>query len=642
MKAKHILFAAFSAVILMVGCQREEKNLGFPSLDVFRTSMSFGKELASDTLSFVTTRAWKITSPSPWISFDPASGEPSEGRTVVTVTVLPNDSYDRVAKAEVNIGFTSVDVAVSQLGKGSADERFIFKNDFDKEPATQTGTAWPFLDKSDCWKNQKGSGIDNLKYSYSGMSTRNNSNSDGSYSDYKDDASGVNNLFFGSDNYFAITGLDVKGEKNLKITFGTEKYDNNDKTSLFSTSEFLVYVSKDTEKWVPVTYTYRGTQAGRWNIAEGTFTLSEAPASLSILFRATVASAYRIDDLTVEVAEEAGAALNLDDPAAVAFAVKLEGQDTPPTPVGDTFFVHDFKTGGQGEFTINDVTLPTGFTSVWTYDSSYGQMKATAFDSATKIKYAAESWVISPEVDLTSATEAYIEFEHTGRYFGTIANEAQLMISKDGGSSWNALAISNYPSGNDWTFVSSGKIGLASYVGSKIKFAFKYTSTEAAAGTWEIQKVTVGSGSGQVDPVDPVDPTGSSIKIGALSKDLTWNAATDTAYGAGFTGENDNVTISYFKNKSTTTLVAPDTKYDNIKVYKNAILIVSLKSGKTITGIKMNCQNSQYCVDMSVEGGGTVKADGTTLTWTGSMKTFKAVADGGQIRPNDIEIFYAD
>ena len=44
---------------------------------------------------------------------------------------------------------------------------------------------------------------------------------------------------------------------------------------------------------------------------------------------------------------------------------------------------------------------------------------------------------------------------------------------------------------SDYTFVTSGKIDLSAYVGGMMQFAFRYTSSTDAAGTWEIKNVVV-------------------------------------------------------------------------------------------------------------------------------------------------------
>jgi len=107
----------------------------------------------------------------------------------------------------------------------------------------------------------------------------------------------MNNIFFGTDAYFQINNIALDAaQKNYVLTFGTEKY-SQAYGSLFTNSEFHVYVSKNGNDWVELEYTYAGTAEGRWNVATAEFTLNEVPENLFIKFEADVASSYRIDDV---------------------------------------------------------------------------------------------------------------------------------------------------------------------------------------------------------------------------------------------------------------------------------------------------------------------------------------------------------
>lgn len=67
-----------------------------------------------------------------------------------------------------------------------------------------------------------------------------------------------------------------------------------------------------------------------------------------------------------------------------------------------------FATGLDG-FTIENKILPSELSWIWQHDSKYQYVKASAFKSQS---YASESWLISPEIDLTTATTATLTFEH--------------------------------------------------------------------------------------------------------------------------------------------------------------------------------------------------------------------------------------
>ena len=179
----------------------------------------------------------------------------------------------------------------------------LYFENFDGKGASKDSNGyWPYIADFPEMKNAAGVAAANVSYEGYNTTVRNNSNSDGSYSDYA--GSGVNNIFFGKDNaWIMVKDLALESsQKNLVLTFGTEKYSQT-LGSLFTPSEFIVTISGDGEKWSNVEYTFAGTAEGRWNVATANFTLKEVPAKLYIKFMAKAESAYRLDDVTLNVGE---------------------------------------------------------------------------------------------------------------------------------------------------------------------------------------------------------------------------------------------------------------------------------------------------------------------------------------------------
>lgn len=142
----------------------------------------------------------------------------------------------------------------------------------------------------------------------------------------------------------------------------------------------------------------------------------------------------------------------------------------------------------QGSFVIEDVNL-SGLTYVWKHDN-YGYMKASAYAGSNK---AAESWLISPTIDMTNIEKSTLTFEQCiNKYFGNVEEEATLWVKEDGGE-WNQITLTypTLPEDGNWSDFETQTVDLTSYAGKKIKIGFKYTSTEAAAGTWEVKNVSI-------------------------------------------------------------------------------------------------------------------------------------------------------
>ncbi|MBQ2419394.1 MAG: hypothetical protein II281_06265, partial [Alistipes sp.] len=83
--------------------------------------------------------------------------------------------------------------------------------------------------------------------------------------------------------------------------------------------------------------------------------------------------------------------------------------------------------------------------------------------------------------------------------------ELTLWVSANDGA-WEQVTIPTYSDNKSWTFVESGEISLAKYVGSTVKVAFKYVSTASNAGTWEVKNFSVAEASGAVTPDPTPDP----------------------------------------------------------------------------------------------------------------------------------------
>ncbi len=145
----------------------------------------------------------------------------------------------------------------------------------------------------------------------------------------------------------------------------------------------------------------------------------------------------------------------------------------------------------KGSFTIDNVSLAEGLENVWSHDSSNKYMKASSYKGEN---LDAESWLVSPVIDATSATQG-VKFTFSqciNKYFGTIGNEATVWAKEEGGN-WEKLTIT-YPTieeSKNWSSMVEQEVDLSAYAGKKFKVAFKYVGTSVAAGTWEIKGIKV-------------------------------------------------------------------------------------------------------------------------------------------------------
>ena len=168
--------------------------------------------------------------------------------------------------------------------------------------------------------------------------------------------------------------------------------------------------------------------------------------------------------------------------------VKPEPQPEPQ-PEDGAIFSETFAKD-QGAFTIEDKLMPEGSKFIWQYSAYQGKayMKASAFFGGKG--HDSESWLISPVIDLTKATECALSFDNAANFFkGTLATACVVKVKVEGGE-WSNLVVENMPANDSWDFVTS-TVDLKAFDGKKIQIAFVYTSTAEVAGTWEVKNVKV-------------------------------------------------------------------------------------------------------------------------------------------------------
>ena len=252
----------------------------------------------------------------------------------------------------VEMDFASGNAGGGSQGGSESDATAIYSNNYDKSAAAQGSNGWPFLDSSDAWKNAAGTGAANVTYNSKNVTVRNNSNSNGNYSDYA--GSGLNNIFFGKDYpYFSTNNIALNGATSLTLTFGTEKY-SQDNGSVFTNSEYHIWLSADGTKWVELTdYTFAGgTKEGRWNVATANFTVPAGTANLSICMQVDVPSSYRLDDFKLVAGTEAGTAIDFTQGVEKDFTAGgtsgggSEDPVTPPAGDGTVVTIAEFLANG--------------------------------------------------------------------------------------------------------------------------------------------------------------------------------------------------------------------------------------------------------------------------------------------------------
>lgn len=149
--------------------------------------------------------------------------------------------------------------------------------------------------------------------------------------------------------------------------------------------------------------------------------------------------------------------------------------------------------GESGGFTAQDIEL-AGLSYIWKLENSYG-WKGSGYLNGNKVT---ESWLVSSEIDLTKAVAPNMVFDVAINYLSgnDLKDFFNVKVSTDyagdaTAATWETLEITGWPEGSNWTFNTIDAVSLSQYVGQKIRLAFHYKSTAAAAPTVEIKNISI-------------------------------------------------------------------------------------------------------------------------------------------------------
>lgn len=637
MKLKYLLMSALCVMLIAVSCSKEEENMTIPSIKLETSEVAFSTAASSQTVEFMANRAWTATWDSDWIAVEPISGEASDKLQTITITVLNNAGFDRTGNVKITMTYDYKTIAISQTGeRGSAADQLIFSNDFDKEAATQSygtsGSSWPYLDQFEGWKNEKGKGAEGVTYDFKSMSCRNNSNSNGNYSDYA--GSGTNNLLFASGGYFSVQNITLtSGIQDYTLSFGTERYLTTDTDNTFKPSEFHVYISEDNTKWVELTYTFpNGFKNGRWDKASTTFTVPSGTTNLSVYFKSDIASGHRLDDVKLEASVTSGTEIDFST------GIELNGGGGGGGGSADAIYFNNFdkevatQTYGTGnswpyahqfdgwknekgsgvasvKYTHTNISCRANSQSNGSYSVYEGSGSNNLFFGASKNVFKIKDITLSGQtkLSLTFGTEKY---QQSGSVFNP--SEFHVYVGKDT-LKWVELSYS-FPNGNQ-----DGKWDLASTTfqipSGTTNLCFYITADVASA--YRLDDVTL-SEAGANDPATAID------FANGISLD-------DNGGGGG--GGGGSTTLSY---KKVTTITSG-------KAY---LIVAGSKAAKPITStngygylyaddvtvtndkIEMSASTNEFTFTAgSTSGQYTIaQSDGKLLYMTGTYNSFNVAA----------------
>lgn len=320
--------------------------------------------------------------------------------------------------------------------------------------------------------------------------------------------------------------------------------------------------------------------------------------------------------------------------------VTPEEPETPET--GETIFAETFATS-LGAFT----TQETIGDYPWAFAKEYGA-KASGYVNGASLD--AESWLISPAIDLSNETAAYISFDYVinkGDVSLAAANHKLVITSNYTGdvasTEWvevNYGAVNN----NNWDFHNTGKIALPETMMGQatVVIAFKYMSTTANSSTWEIKNVVVASGAGETpstpetpepdEPETPDTPDTPEAEAGvfdftnpeALTPSVeraTVEAGSTQGAGVEFneiTFTNGNVSVKVAQGSASTpvrlwTRTGGDVE---LRTYKSSTITVSVSEGTMSSIVFEGGKVSTMTASTGSFNAGTWSGDAQSVTFS--------------------------
>lgn len=223
-------------------------------------------------------------------------------------------------------------------------------------------------------------------------------------------------------------------------------------------------------------------------------------------------------------------------------------------------YLHEAFATSMGKFEVI-----TQMGTPWKID--FKTAKASGHDTNSKKNTPSESYLISPEINLSKSKGAYLKFEYIIQYMSRDGVDKVLITSNYTGdptkTEWEDIT-GKLTQGTDWiTFATYAKNLPAAYIGKdKVRIAFYYSATNKGSRTWEVKNVTIKEGEVTENPETPDEPKPNVLKpvngtyinesfatsFGVFDaikiKGLPWSIDFKTAKGTGYENDSKKTTPS--------------------------------------------------------------------------------------------------
>lgn len=334
------LFILISSVaMLTVSCTEEEENIqaevNVSASTLTLSRLGLNEEGNTATVDVISTVYWKLTveQEQEWLSVSPLGGS---GETTLTFTAVLNDSVSRTANVILET-FDGLKKEIQVTQNSKEEIIYYLFEDMGKDGVQQTDVNF--------YDNWTKTGIGSLLTKYAGLNAAMVDTQEPS-AGYAG-ASGGNNVLFTTEQSSVSWGpVGTRGDEYFNLSFGIYS------PGVFVPADLKLYISKDGENWVPLSYTRSTTQSG-WAKAESVYMVADIA---SVYYKLVSAKAsYRVDDIVL-----------LEDPLKSGAEVIFQTVIDDDKPAGYVYYTHDFSWITVETFGGTAANFPTnelGFTN---------------------------------------------------------------------------------------------------------------------------------------------------------------------------------------------------------------------------------------------------------------------------------------
>ena len=230
---------------------------------------------------------------------------------------------------------------------------------------------------------------------------------------------------------------------------------------------------------------------------------------------------------------------------------------------------------------FNDLSLNSGGwttqiiidTTNWFVDSFGGDdfVKATNYSNGQNVP--SNTWLISPAVDLSSASQPMLSFETIMKWPGPalvlhISTDYDGISNPNQQGTWTditALATWDVDNTTWGSWTPSGDVDLTNYISSTTYIAYEYLGSANSGSTWEIDNIKITEGSAPPPPPPGID----SVSIYDIQFNNNTNGASNYEGSQVYTGG----IVTAVRDDSSFYLTSGSGAWSGIYVYSNDYLL---------------------------------------------------------------------